>query len=96
MRGYGPTFYPVASSPQAWAAGSVLSLLQTCLGLGFDHDDGYVVLDTPILPDFLDSVTLRNVSLPAGRLDVALSRRDAEVAAHVIARRGAAGILVRA
>jgi hypothetical protein len=54
-------------------------------------DDGYVVFDTLILPDILDSV-----SLPAGRLDVALSRRDDEVAAHVIARRGAAGILVRA
>ena len=34
----GPTLYPVACSPQAWAAASVFSLLQACLGLSFDPD----------------------------------------------------------
>ena len=29
----GPTLYPVACAPQAWAAGSVYMLLQACLGL---------------------------------------------------------------
>ena len=29
----GPTLYPVACSPQAWAAGTPLLLLQSCLGL---------------------------------------------------------------
>src|SRR5699024_5281723 len=31
--GEGPTLYPVACSPQAWAAGVVYQLLQACLGL---------------------------------------------------------------
>ena len=31
--GEGPTLYPVACAPQAWAAGSVFLLLQACLGL---------------------------------------------------------------
>jgi hypothetical protein len=29
----GPTLYPVACAPQAWAAGSVFLLLRACLGL---------------------------------------------------------------
>ena len=32
----GPTFYPVACAPQAWAAAAPLSLIQSCLGLTFD------------------------------------------------------------
>src|SRR5262245_53561970 len=34
--GEGPTLYPVACSPQAWAAASVFLLLQSCLGLRID------------------------------------------------------------
>ena len=36
--GEGPTPYPVACAPQAWAAGAVFLLLQACLGLA-DHRD---------------------------------------------------------
>ena len=32
----GPTLYPVACSPQAWAAGTPLLLLQSSLGLEFN------------------------------------------------------------
>src|SRR5690606_16740036 len=35
-RGQGPTFYPVACAPQAWAAATPLCLVQACLGLDFD------------------------------------------------------------
>ena len=31
----GPTFYPVACTPQAWAAAAPLYLIQSCLGLAF-------------------------------------------------------------
>ena len=34
----GPTLYPVACSPQAWAAGTPFSLLQATLGLELDHE----------------------------------------------------------
>ncbi len=35
-RGRGPTLYPVACSPQAWASGALLLMLQASLGLEFD------------------------------------------------------------
>ena len=34
--GEGPTLYPVACSPQAWAAAAVFCMLQACLGLDID------------------------------------------------------------
>src|SRR5690606_17822665 len=40
MRGQGPTLYPVACSPQAWAAAAPIGLIATCLGLSFDVGRG--------------------------------------------------------
>ena len=34
----GPTFYPVACIPQAWAAAAPLYLVQSCLGLSFEAE----------------------------------------------------------
>ncbi len=39
-QGQGPTFYPVACSPQAWAAATPLSLVQSCLGPRLRHRAG--------------------------------------------------------
>src|SRR5262249_46698652 len=47
--GEGPTLYPVACSPQAWAAGSVFLLLQACLGLRVEAAIGRLCLDYPLL-----------------------------------------------
>ena len=54
LRSHGPTFYPVACSPQAWAAGATLSLVQSCLGLTLDPEAGQVLFDRPTLPDFIE------------------------------------------
>jgi glycogen debranching enzyme len=95
LRNHGPTFYPVACSPQAWAAGSTLSLTQSCLGLAFDPEAGHIVFDQPVLPEFVDDIVLRQIALPNGQLDVRLARVGAEVAVHVIRRRGVARVLMR-
>ena len=70
LRSHGPTFYPVACSPQAWAAAATLSLLRSCLGLSFDPENGYVIFDQPVLPDFVEDVTLRQLGLGNGGIDV--------------------------
>ena len=36
QRGHGPTLYPVACAPQAWASATPFTLLQASLGLEFD------------------------------------------------------------
>jgi glycogen debranching enzyme len=88
QRAQGPTFYPVACAPQAWAAAAPMSLLQSCLGLGFEPDTGGVTFYRPVLPDFLDEIILRGISLGERHIDVALRRVGQEVAVHVPSRNG--------
>jgi glycogen debranching enzyme len=84
----GPTFYPVACTPQAWAAGAPLFILQSCLGLGFDPDKTHITFEEPVLPDFLDQVTIRNLVLDDGGADVMLRRSGSQVVVDVLDRRG--------
>src|SRR4030095_14180673 len=57
----GPTLYPVACAPQAWAAGAVFLLLQACLGLEIDATKMRICLERPELPESLEQVTIRNL-----------------------------------
>ncbi len=89
QRGEGPVRYPVACSPQAWAAATLPSLAQACLGLRFDPATVTVHFDTPRLPPFLDQLTLYNLSVGGGRVSVHVSRLGGEVAINVLEREGA-------
>ncbi|MBY2943952.1 amylo-alpha-1,6-glucosidase [Rhizobium leguminosarum] len=88
QRAQGPTFYPVACAPQAWAAAAPLLLLQSCLGLEFDPNGRQISFDEPTLPSFVDDVTLRNLRLSNCTVDVALRRSGRQVVVKVIDRRG--------
>jgi hypothetical protein len=44
QRGHGPTLYPVACSPQAWASATPFTLLEASLGLEFDPFEGEIRL----------------------------------------------------
>jgi glycogen debranching enzyme len=87
-RGQGPTSYPVACAPQAWSAGAQLSLLQSCLGLGFDPASRTVVFDKPVLPSFVEEVILRNLPIGKARIDVVLRGSGDGVAMRVLSRTG--------
>jgi glycogen debranching enzyme len=89
----GPTFYPVACSPQAWAAAAPLHLLQSCVGLGFDAAARRITFREPVLPRFLDEVVLRGLVVEGGSADVALRRSNRHVAVDVLEKRGAIGVL---
>jgi glycogen debranching enzyme len=91
----GPTFYPVACSPQAWAAASLLSLVQSSLGLDSDPATREVRLDHPALPRFLDEITLRSVRAGAGSLDLTVRRAAYEVAVHASHRTGGARLVLK-
>lgn len=86
--GQGPTSYPVACAPQAWAAATLPAFVQASLGLGFDPAARAVRFDRPDLPGFLDSLTLRNLSLGDARVSVLISRTPGEVSVSVIERDG--------
>jgi glycogen debranching enzyme len=86
--GEGPTAYPVACSPQAWAAGAVFLLLQACLGLRIDAAAGQVCFDYPLLPEFLREVRIGGLRVGAGSVDLLLTRRGDDVGVNVLERSG--------
>ena len=96
QRAQGPTFYPVACIPQAWAAAAPLSLLRSCLGLGFDPIARRISFNEPFLPDFLDEVTLSRLTVGNGSVDVVLRRSRAQVVVDVIERKGDVRVITTA
>jgi glycogen debranching enzyme len=89
----GPTHYPVACSPQAWASAAPLALLQACLGLEFDRQANEIRFRQPTLPPFLDMVALRNLTLGDSCIDVLLHGADTAVAVSVSRRVGDARVV---
>jgi len=82
----GPTFYPVACSPQAWAAATPLSLIQSCVGLGFDTESQRLTFERPALPDFLDEIVLRDLALLGASADISLKRAGSQIVVTVLSR----------
>ncbi|HYR40801.1 MAG TPA: amylo-alpha-1,6-glucosidase [Methylomirabilota bacterium] len=93
--GFGPTRYPVACSPQAWAAGVPFHLLSEMLGLSPDARDNRLSLINPVLPSWLDWVEVRDLRLRDSSLDFVVSRGSQTAAVELLARRGDAELVVR-
>ena len=74
QHGHGPTLYPVACAPQAWASATPFTLLEASLGLQFDPFKGEIRLCNPQLPPFLDEVMLRNLQLGSSSVDLRVRR----------------------
>lgn len=92
-RSQGPTFYPVACSPQAWSAAAPIALIQSSLGLGFDVAAGQIVLQEPTLPRFLQSLTVRGLGIGAARVDIAFDRMGDQVVVKPLGCDGSARIV---
>jgi glycogen debranching enzyme len=75
QRGQGPTLYPVACAPQAWASAAPFTLLEASLGLEFDPFKGEIRLRNPRLPQFLDEVMLRDLRLSSSSVDLRVRRQ---------------------
>lgn len=86
--GEGPTRYPVACSPQAWASGSVFMLLQACLGLEIDGASRTVRLNRGRMPGFLDRLRIQNLEVGDARVDLALERQPEGIGVNVLSRTG--------
>jgi hypothetical protein len=69
-------------------SGAAAALLQACLGLSFDPAANTVRFERPVLPQWLQEVTLRGIDRRGERIDVSLRRRGGEVLAGAPARTG--------
>jgi glycogen debranching enzyme len=86
--GEGPTLYPVACSPQAWASGVVFQLIQACVRLSVDVEQSRVAVHRPVLPPFLHYLRFTNLELPFGFADVLIERTRDAVAVTVLQQSG--------
>jgi len=77
--GQGPTPYPVACVPQAWACGSVFMLLQACLGLQVDGPRKEVRIEQPLLPIGIEAIHLTDVAVGEARIDLKFERVQQQV-----------------
>ena len=93
-RGETPVLYPVACSPQAWAAASVFLLLQACLGMEIDAPRGQISFTAPQLPATLGELRIHNLAVADATVDLLLVRHEEDVGVQVLRREGNVQILV--
>ena len=91
--GAGPTSYPVACSPQSWAAASPFMLLKAVLGLTVEARERRVSFVRTALPSFIDEVHISNLRIGDATVDLALRRYPGDVGVTVLERRGAVEIV---
>ena len=92
--GQGPVRYPVACSPQAWAAGAVFLLLQACLGMAIDAPRERIRFENPFLPQWIEHMRVSGLKVGSGALDLMFIRRDRDVSVDVISRKSPVEVVV--
>jgi glycogen debranching enzyme len=90
----GPTSYPVACLPQAWASATVFALVGASLGISFEPLARRICFQRPILPRWLDELRLTNLCLGEASVDLLLRRSGDDVACHLLRREATVEIVV--
>ena len=79
----GPTLYPVACSPQAWAAAAPFLILEGCLGITVQAERRRIVFDRPFLPEGIPQLSIRGLRCGKVAVDLLLERRNDSVLVHL-------------
>jgi glycogen debranching enzyme len=93
-KGEGPTLYPVACNPQAWASGAVFLLLQSCVGLSVCAQERKVYFRNPALPPFLNELHIKDLRVGDCLLEILLRRHDSDVGVNVRQKAGNIEVIV--
>jgi glycogen debranching enzyme len=83
-----PVRYPVACSPQAWAATSWSALAQAMFGLQADAVAHELRIARPRLPKWLTWVDVHRVPVGSGEVDLRYEQHGDHTAVDVVAMRG--------
>ena len=94
----GPTFYPVACSPQAWASASVFGLLEAIMGMSIERQEGsgrvQVILRNPGLPKALNMLDINGLRLGEEEINLQFNRSDYDVGVLVRSRTPGVDVLI--
>jgi len=83
-----PVSYPIACSPQAWAAGSPYLMLQALLGISARAHENLLTVNLPHLPTWLNAVEVRNIVVGDSRISVVFRREGEITSFSLLAREG--------
>jgi glycogen debranching enzyme len=83
-----PVQYPVACSPQAWAAGAPFLLLQAMLGISAVAHENVLTVNKPHLPAWLNEVEIRNLRVGDSTLSLVFRREGDTTGFSLLARDG--------
>jgi glycogen debranching enzyme len=86
--GEGPTLYPVACAPQAWAAAAPFLLIQSCLGLTVQGAHNRVVFTRPALPEGIPHLSIRGLRVGDASVDLLFEREYETVRVQVLEKQG--------
>jgi glycogen debranching enzyme len=86
--GEAPTLYPIACAPQAWAAGSVFLILQSCLGMKIDALGAAIHFIHPMLPECIPYVRLTGIRVGSAEVSLEITRHQKTVSTAILGRRG--------
>ena len=94
----GPTHYPVACSPQAWASGAVFALLEAVTGMAIGRDPAtgrvQVHLRHPVLPQHINVLEISGLRLDDEEIDLQLHRGEHDVGVLVKRRTSGVDVLI--
>jgi glycogen debranching enzyme len=90
----GPTRYPLACSPQSWAAGAPFHMLGACLGIEIDAGAQRLLIRKPALPALLEEVTVRGLAIGPSKLDLVFHRHANGVLVRVARCEGPIEVVV--
>jgi glycogen debranching enzyme len=91
----GPVPYPVACHPQAWAAASVMMMLQAILGLRVDGFEGRLVIDSPVLPDGIATLSIEGMPVGTGSASFIVRGSSKSATVEITEKRGPVSIEVK-
>jgi glycogen debranching enzyme len=83
-----PVQYPVACSPQAWAAGAPFLLLQAMLGISAAAHENVLTVNKPHLPPWLNEVEIRNLRVGDSTLSLVFRREGETTGFSLLSREG--------
>jgi glycogen debranching enzyme len=86
--------YPVACSPQAWAAAVPFMILQSMLGISARAPDGLLTIHSPHLPDWMGHVKLGDIRVGDSRVSVAFNSEEGATSFAMLGRTGDVGVMI--
>ncbi len=90
-----PVPYPVACSPQAWAAAAPFLFLETMLGLHPHAHARELELVRPQLPEWLSRVNVSGLRVGGGTADLLVHRWRGGTSAEVLRRSDGLAVTIR-